>query len=258
MPRRARSCRLNPRADAYGRILLAIHEGRRASEIMERDDGLIYTGDPADYFAPFRRWPRAEREAMRHSRGRVLDVGCAAGRVSLHLERRGHDVVAIDESPLAIEVARRRGVRGARTMRLADVTPALGLFDTVVILRNNFGLAGAGRPPRAVLERLARLTSARGRIITDSVNPRRIADPAIRAGALRDARGGAGHRFRVRWMGFASPWFRYTMVPPAAMRRLVAGSGWRVTHIIDDGSPRYVVVLEKSGAKGRRPASRSR
>ena len=65
-------------------MLLALLEGRGAQEIMERDDGFIYAGDPSDYFAPFRRWPPVERRVMRYVRGRVLDVGCGAGRVALH------------------------------------------------------------------------------------------------------------------------------------------------------------------------------
>src|SRR6476619_1019645 len=96
MPRH-KPTELRPEQDAYGQIFQALLEGREAQEIMERDDGLIYSGDPADYFAPYRRWPAAEKRAMRYVRGRVLDVGCGAGRVSLHLQTRGHEVVAIDE-----------------------------------------------------------------------------------------------------------------------------------------------------------------
>ena len=136
--------RIDP--DAYGELLLAAYEGRAAHEVMERDDGLLYVGDPSDYFAPFRRWPAAERKAMRFVRGRTLDVGAGAGRVSLHLQERGHEVVAIDASPLALEVCRRRGVNDTQTRSLADLD-GLGVFDTVLILRNNLGLAGA--PPAA-------------------------------------------------------------------------------------------------------------
>src|SRR5690348_15536948 len=91
MPRRKHPA-LRTEQDAYGQIYQALLEGREAQEIMERDDGLIYCGDPADYFAPYRRWPAVEKQAMRAVRGRVLDAGCGAGRVSLYLQSRGHDV----------------------------------------------------------------------------------------------------------------------------------------------------------------------
>src|SRR5690242_11406997 len=104
------------RPDGYGELLLAQLAGEeRVQEIVERDDGYIEaTAGPLGYFAPFRRWPAHQRNAVRSMRGRVLDVGAGAGRVSLELQQRGHDVVAIDVSPGAVEVCRRRGVRDAR------------------------------------------------------------------------------------------------------------------------------------------------
>jgi SAM-dependent methyltransferase len=222
--------------DAYGQLLLAVLEGRESHEIMERDDGFIYAGDPADYLAPYRAWPATEKRAFRFVRGRVLDVGCGAGRAALALQEKGLEVVAIDESPLAGEVARRRGVRDARALGLSDVDAKLGLFDTILILRNNMGLAGTDAAGRRLLRRLASLTSERGRIVTDSVDPARL-EPEHRATASR--------RVRVRYRTYASPWFRYVMLAPDEVERLVAGSGWRVARILDDGSPRYGVVLEK-------------
>jgi SAM-dependent methyltransferase len=181
----------------------------------------------------------------------VLDVGCGAGRVSLHLQERGHEVVAIDESPLAVEVARRRGVRDARAVSLAAIDASFGQFDTVLILRNNFGLAGPPGETTALLDRLAVLTTAGGRIITDSVDPARTGDPLFRADLLpvtHHASPVTTPRYRVRWRQYATPWFRYLMFAPKEFERLVAGSnsGWRVRRVIDDGSPRYLVVLEKA------------
>jgi len=39
-----------------------------------------------------------------------MDVGCGAGRVALELQSRGLDVVGLDESPLASQAAKLRGV----------------------------------------------------------------------------------------------------------------------------------------------------
>jgi SAM-dependent methyltransferase len=237
MARRSRG--LKPEQDAYGQILLARLEGRGGQEIMERDDGLIYCGDPGDYFAPFRRWPAVERRAMRFVRGRVLDVGCGAGRVALHLQERGHAVLAIDESPLAVRVARKRGVKHARVLGIADVGPELGRFDTIVLMRNNFGLAGPEQRSLRLLRDLLAVTSDGARIVTDSVDPARGGDPEHDWVANRNL------RVRVRWNRYASPWFRYLMLAPSELERLVAGSGWQVARFLDDGSPRYVAILER-------------
>lgn len=232
---------LPPEQDAYGQILAAVAAGRDAQEIMEREDGLIYAGDPRDYLAPFRRWPATERRSLRWVRGRVLDVGCAAGRVALHLQERGHAVVAIDESPLAVEVARGRGVRDARVLSLADAAPGVlgGPFDTVVVMRNNLGLGGDLDAAPQVLAHLAALAAPGGRLLTDSVHPGRL-DPVSR-GTGRD-------RYRVRWRQYASPWFCYLMLAPEQVEAVVAGSPWRVRALVDDGAtPRYCIVLELRG-----------
>ena len=120
---------LRPDQDAFGHLLTDAAAGRRVIEVVERDDGCVFTGDPSYYLAPFRRWWPQERRAMRFVRGRVLEVGCGAGRVSLHLQERGLGVVGIDVSPLAVQFSsaprrRRRtgrndryGSRGRRAVR---------------------------------------------------------------------------------------------------------------------------------------------
>jgi SAM-dependent methyltransferase len=248
------SAALSAEQDAYGQILLAYFEGRGGQEIMERDDGLIYCGDPSDYFAPYRRWPSLEKKAMRHVRGRTLDVGCGAGRIALHLQERSQEVVAIDNSPLAVEVAKRRGVENAIVLSIVDLDLSHGVFDTVLFARNNFGLAGSEVEARRLLRRLHALTAEDGRIVTDSVDPERHQDAAFRDYGKRAA-GTKAQRYRVRWREFATPWFLYLMLSPADFEHVVRGTGWHVARVLEDEEPRYVVVLEKE--PGARP-SRSR
>ena len=236
--------------DAYGRLMLAYLEGdTNAREIVERDDGFIEAGlGPAVYFEPFRRWPAHQRRAMRFVRGRVLDIGAGAGRVALHLQERGHEVVAIDISPLAIEVCRRRGVRDARVCPFEQVDEALGRFDTLVMWGNNFGLFGSGPKAKRMLRRLQRLTSDGARILAESRNPYGTEDPDHLAYHERNRRRGrmAGQlRLRIRHRGYATPWFDYLIVSPDELEKLLAGTGWRVARLVEGDADVYAAVIEK-------------
>jgi SAM-dependent methyltransferase len=236
--------------DAFGLMLLDQLEGRPAVEIVERDDGYLqaFTGSPAGYFAPVGRWHAAERRALRLVRGRVLDVGCGAGRVALELQRRGREVVAIDPSPLAIEVCRRRGVADARVLGLREVDERLGPFDTVVMFGNNFGLFGDARKARARLRGLARVTSDRARILAASGDPHRTSNPDHLAYLERNLRRGrlAGQiRFRVRHRRAATPYFDFLFVAPDEMAELAVAGGWRLVRTIESESG-YVGVLEQA------------
>jgi SAM-dependent methyltransferase len=237
--------------DAYGRLLLAYLEGdTRAAEIAERDDGFVNAGlGPAQYFAPFRRWPAHQRRAMRFVRGRVLDVGAGAGRVALHLQERGHDVVAIDISPLAIEVCRRRGVRDARVCSFELLDQTLGRFDTVVMWGNNFGLFGSAAKATRMLRRLDGLTNEGARIVAESRDVYATNDQdhlAYHERNRRRGRMGGQLRLRIRHRRYATPWFDYLTVSPAEMEQLLAGTGWHVARFLEGDEAVYAAVIEKS------------
>jgi SAM-dependent methyltransferase len=237
-------------ADAFGRALLDWVEERGGSHVViERDDGFVATsGGGEAYGAPFRRWPREERQGMRFVRGRVLDVGCGLGRVALHRQERGQDVVAIDNSPLAVEAARRRGVRDARVLAFEDVDDALGTFDTVVMYGSNFGLFGSRAKAKRMLRRLHRLTSSRGRIVASTRDPYEGVDPVhLRYHDQNRARGRLPGqiRIRVRYRDRTSRWFDYLIVSRPELEELMAGTGWHAARYIDGDAGLYVALLEK-------------
>jgi SAM-dependent methyltransferase len=249
---------VEPRRDAYGQLLIAALEGEDVVEVIERDDGFISASamGPKLYLAPFRNWPPHHRRAMRYAKGRVLDVGAGAGRVSLHLQDRGQAVVAIDNSPGAVEVCRRRGVRDARLLAFDAVDDSLGPFDTVVLLGNNFGLFGSPAKARRLLRRLHRMTSDGARIIVESrdVERRGEADAPWHR-RYREHNVGRGRlpgqiRIRVRFRDVVGPWMDYPMVSPAELREILGGAQWQVARIFDSDDT-YVAVIEKTGAPTR-------
>jgi SAM-dependent methyltransferase len=240
---------LSPKTDAYGGLVYAHYKGLPSTEIIERDDHWfgVSPGAPA-YFAPFEKWPSVERSAMQLVHGRVLDVGCGAGRVALHLQARGHEVVAVDISPLAVKTCRLRGVRDARVCSVTRIGRRLGEFDTIVMLGNNFGLFGNPRRARWLLRRFHGLTSPKARIVAESRNPYKGATAEHRQYHQLNRRRGklpGQLRIRVRYGYARTPWFDYLIVSASEMREIVAGTGWRVAKLIEESNPIYIAVLEK-------------
>ena len=225
--------------DAFGQMLL---DGAD-SEIVERDDGFVSTAMLV-YFAPVRRWGAVERRALRWVRGRVLDVGVGAGRVALELQERSREVVAIDVSQGAVQVARRRGVRDVRLLALEDVDESLGQFDTLVMFGNNFGLFGSRAKARRLLRQLRPFVR---RIVATSNDPSKTDDPVHLAYHERNRKRGrlpGQLRLRIRYRDLIGPWFEYLIVSPDEMAEIVEGTGWEIRHLIRDEDSVYVAVLE--------------
>jgi SAM-dependent methyltransferase len=240
---------LRPDEDAYGRLILDHFEGRPALEIVERDDGFINASSygPEAYFAPARRWPKVERQALRLARGRVLDVGCGAGRVALELQARGHEVVGIDVSPLVLEVARRRGARDVRELPVTRVGDELARFDAFVMYGNNFGLVGSRKRAPWLLRRFRSIANEGARILAASTDPYTTDNPDHLAYHDRNRRRGrmVGQlRIRIRHGRYRTPWFDYLLASPEEMAELAKGTGWELMRVIAKDEPRYVGVLE--------------
>ena len=237
--------------DAYGQAMLDHFHGRDAWEIVERDDGFFSPGaGPERYLAEFRDWRPAEKRAMRFARGRVLDVGCGAGRAMLHLQRRGLEVVGIDISPGALEVCRLRGLDDVHRLAVERLDSRLGRFDTVLLLGGGFGLLGDSPRARRTLRRLHRLTTPRGRVLAATRDHAASEDPDIQAYVARNealGRLSGQYRLRIRYRHHVTPFFDFFRCSPAEMESIVEGTGWRVGRVLagDADSP-YVGILEKA------------
>ena len=239
--------------DAYGHSVWDYFNGRPAYEVIERSDGLIDPSEvaPKLYFAKFDDWPEVERKAIGYARGRVLDVGCGAGRVALYLQgQKKLDVLGIDLSPLAVRVCKLRGLRKARVLAFENLDYKPGSFDSIVMFGNNFGLFGSRAKTRRLLKKLSSMASPGAVLIGESVDPYKTDNPDHLEYQRRNRERGrmSGQvRIRARYRTYVGRWFDYLLVSQAEMKDIVEGTGWRVQRFITSrGSPLYVGILRNA------------
>jgi SAM-dependent methyltransferase len=237
--------------DAYGRLIFDYSQGKPAIEAVERDDGFIDFSEslPAGYFAKFENWPAHEKKSIQYAQGRVLDIGLGAGRHSLYLQSKGHNVTAIDSSPLAVRVSKRRGVVRAKIMRIHEIKkfkPAS--FDTILMLGNNFGLFGSASQARLLLRTMYRITTDDAMIIAETTDPYKTKNPDhLRYHALNRSRGRmpCQIRMRIRYRTYIGKWFDYLFVSKKELIGILRGTGWRLMKTIDSKGPQYIAILKK-------------
>jgi SAM-dependent methyltransferase len=236
--------------DAFGAALLDWVRGGKVCEVLERDDGHVELGSgPDGYLSPVRGWPIGERETLKHLRGRVLDVGCGAGRVALVLQEQGFEVEGVDASPLAIRAARTVGVRATRCIELEALTDELGRFGSILLFGNNFGIFGTPSRARRMLTRWARRASPGARIFAESTNPYSGGAPIVDRAYYRrnKARGVAPGqtKYRILYQDLVGSWNPWLFVSQRELRAIVRGTGWRIADCFGDGPIEpYVAVLE--------------
>ena len=252
--------KLTRQQDAYGAAMWDAIDDPQAACVIEREDGFVDIDHTRRYMSEARDWGRHERQGLRLARGRVLDVGCGLGRVALYLQAKGLRVVSIDNSPLAIAASRRRGVKDARVVPIAQAArKKLGVFDTIVLYGNNFGLLGSFEGGRKLLRRFHAMTSLTGRIIAQTndlhlppgrkpQSPVQKCHLAYRRANVRRGRMAGQVRFRIRYRDLCTPYLDYLFVSRDEMQNMVTGTGWLIKRFIDSGGPNYIAVLEKERA----------
>ncbi len=240
---------MKPKEDAVGQAMLAFFEKRKSFEVIEREDGYFEVTNTRMYFDDFDHWSEHEKKAIGLATGRALDIGCGAGRHSLHLQSKGLNVTAIDRSPLAIRVAKLRGVKNAKIMPLEHLDFKPDSYDTVLMLGGNFALMGSPERAHNILKKLHKMTSDDAIIIAEAVDPYgtdNLAQLKYYASNRKMGKLPGQWRVRIRFHQFATKWFDLLYNSKKEMQEILNGTGWSIREFIDSssGNP-YIAIIEK-------------
>lgn len=212
-----------------------------------RSDGVSFEIETEEYFRLDGSLADLDRLALERCRGRVLDVGAGAGRHALALQKTGHEVVAIDISPICISLCKERGVRDARTFDVMtlDSEDALGRFDTILFGMQTVGVAGGVVPLGKLLTRLQNCLAPGGELVVDSSALREAWEGD--EGDLSPSRGEIVLSTRYRgWRGESFPWV-YLAEPDLA--DIAAGTGLEMETLGSVESGEYLAVLRRSDSR---------
>ena len=158
---------LIPGGDPMGAAIYDYHKNGTAdvlkvfSSQFEEDEIPV-----ADLFREYDDMPELERIALDEASGEILDVGAGSGCHSVALMKMGKSAVAIDISPLSVEVMKERGV-DALQVNLYDESFDRK-FDTVLMLMNGTGIIGSLDNMPAFFERMRQILKPGGSILIDS------------------------------------------------------------------------------------------
>lgn len=234
--------------DAFGQAYHSYFKGKRTSIIIERNDGYIESADISEYFSEYKDWSVHIKKAMKYVHGRVLDIGCGAGRHSLYLQKHGFEVLGTDVSPLAIKVCKLRGLRKTKVLPVTKLDSKLGKFDTILMLGNNFGLFANKKRAKWLLRRFFHITTENAIIVAESRDPYQTDESyhlEYHKSNRKRGRMGGQIRLRVRFKKYAEPWYDYLLVSKDEMQEILEGTGWRVERFINSEGSVYIALIEK-------------
>src|SRR5690606_18241441 len=110
--------------------------------------------------------PEIELAALENCRGKILDIGAAAGCHSVILQEKGFDITALEKSGKACEVLKKRDIS---KIICADIFKySETKFDTLLLLMNGARISETLAGLKKVLIHLKKLLAENGQFVIDS------------------------------------------------------------------------------------------
>ncbi|GAA4318919.1 class I SAM-dependent methyltransferase [Pontixanthobacter gangjinensis] len=226
--------------DIFGNAIKAFYEENDRTNINvhspDFDDDII----PTEYlFRDFNEMPKIEQKALLSCQGKVLDVGCGAGSHALYLQKNENlKVHAIDTSPGAIEIARKRGVVNASCQDFFSIENEK--FNTILMLMNGSGIIGKLENLKNFFNHCKSLLKEGGKILMDSSDLIYLFDDEIEASEKYYGE----FEFRVSYKEETSESFDWLYIDPELLEKYASENGFETEILITGENYEYLACLK--------------
>lgn len=197
---------------------------------------------PVPYlFRNFEMMPEIEQKALELCRGKILDVGAAAGCHASYLIHKGYDVTAIDTSKGAVDYLNDKQIP-AKNLDFYDVE---GQYDTVLILMNGIGLAGKLNGLPRFLNQIKKLIGKTGIALCDSTDLSYLY--MEEDGSMWVDLNGSYHgemQFKMKYKTAETEWFNWLYIDFDLLCEYAEKEGLVCQKVIEGPSNNYLVKIQ--------------
>jgi len=216
----------SPNNDPVGCAILDYENGTHEDDIIVASD--ICDDDVIPVSLLFRSYdemPELEKTALALCKGKVLDVGAAAGVHTHYLQKKGLEVEAIDISPGSVQYMKSKGLN-AHQRNFFDLESTK--YDTFLLLMNGLGIAGSLANLDATLLHAKKIANPNGKILCDSTDIKYLYEDED-GGMWMDlsAEYYGNFRFQMRYKNQVSEPFDWLYVDFDELSKAADRTGWR-------------------------------
>ncbi len=232
--------------DVFGQALYEYWNGDRSTPyIIRRDDGYVSKASLKEYFATW--LEPGEKAVLDFVQGKILDVGCGAGRHVLYFQDRGFDITGLDFSPLAIKVCQESGCDQTFHMNIFEHSLPSESFDTLFLFGHNIGIGGTLEGAENLLLVLRKLVKNDGALLlttSDVLRTSNVKHLQYHNGNHETGKYTGEIRIRVEYKELIGDWFNWIHVDPENLERLAENTGWMIQETFGYFDNDYAAVLK--------------
>jgi 2-polyprenyl-3-methyl-5-hydroxy-6-metoxy-1,4-benzoquinol methylase len=163
-----------------------------------------------------------ECDMLKFVKGKILEIGCGAGRIMKYLQDNGHNITGFDIDSTLISLCKERGINNVYEESYINMEK-FGIFDTIITLNRTIGIAGTITGVKAFLRQCYASTKVDGILIFDSLEVRPELSTTV-AGVYE-------RKLRYKYEDQYGEWFSWINFSSDIARKLLTETSWNIEKI---------------------------